>query len=106
MRVPLPEMNDLQKRMNEAGIRFLRTELEVAGLRLTGIEESGDAKERMRSLKEVRTTVDLVSRLAANLEMPEAERQEIRNRIEALQERLGAWSSRRLNPVSLPDTGR
>lgn len=84
----MESVDQLWRRTNEAGVRFVRTEIDLASALLTRIARTADAKQRAILLKEARAKVDFASRLAARIEFPGAEGKELSSRIRALRARL------------------
>ena len=88
---PVRSADDLQRRANEARIRFLTTEIEVATWLLSRVDRAHDAKERGKFLREIRETLQLASRVA--MADPESHGEEVSNRLRQLKDRLDRLSA-------------
>ena len=83
---------ELQKRVNDAGIRCLLTEIDAASSLLSKIARSPNPKERQKCRNEVRATLDFVSRIARSTEFSDRERCEIEDCMKELRHRLNQFS--------------
>jgi hypothetical protein len=81
-------MEKLQKRVNDAGIRLVITEIESVSSLLAEIDQSPDPEERVRRLRDAEAAVDFASRVARTLEFPDSQGEEVSNQIQQLRDRL------------------
>jgi hypothetical protein len=89
----MESLDELQKRTQDAGVRFARTEIEMVSSLLARIPRAVDARERSRCLREARATLELAARLGRTLLLSDPRTGEITNGLQELSQRLEALSA-------------
>lgn len=84
-------VDELQRRADEARIRFLTTEIEMASWLLSRVDDAHDPKERGKCLREAKATLQLASRVDSA--DPDSRSQEISQRLRQLKDRLDQLSA-------------
>lgn len=92
MNPSLHSLQEIEKRAKDASVRFLMTEIETASSLLARIAESPDPKEKAAYLREARAIVALAARIARTEPLSVSHEAEIRNRLQALRDRLDQLS--------------
>lgn len=91
--------DELQKRVNDAGIRMVLVEIDRATTLLAKIAHAPDRKERQTCLKEAKATIALITRIARSTAFSVVEREEIEDCIRELTDRLRPYSAQRGSPA-------
>lgn len=88
---PARSIYELQRRANEARVRFLNTEIEMATSLLSRTVDAHDPREREKFLREARETLQLAERVAHA--DPDSHSQEISQQLTQLNNRLDQLSA-------------
>jgi hypothetical protein len=86
--------DELYKRVNDAGIRLVMTEIDSASSLLARIDRSPDPAEKARWLAEARSTIDFASWCAHTVEFPASQADEVSELIHQLRDRVRRWSAK------------
>lgn len=84
----MESVEKLWRRTNEAGIRFVMIEIDIAEAVLKRLRQTTDPETRAIFVKEARARVETAARCSVNIEFPEAGEGRIAQRIQYLKDQL------------------
>src|SRR5579862_692354 len=84
----MESIEELAKRVNDAAIRFVITEIEMVTSLLSRIDRLTDPKEKTQCIREAREALNCASWSAATIDFPATLGLEVMNRIRHLTERV------------------
>lgn len=82
------KLKGMWERANDAGIRLVKTEIQVAESLLGRTEAAVDPRHRMKCAKEARAAIECAARFARGVDFPDGEAQAITGRIQQLRNRV------------------